>query len=289
MPRARLESFAVTKLSIHHDGDFLGPATGFFYRFGQDVALVTNWHVLSGMNPITRKFLHSRGLAPTRIEFNINILAPDKKSISIQAASIQLNSTAGSNWWQHKGYEDESGSRQIVDIGVLQLQEHLDGYDAIRSEIIALHAHVLVNTDSSGAATSIEHGYPRVGADVFILGFPRGLSKQGVFPIWKRGSIASEPLFFVLDGAPAMLVDAITREGMSGSPVLYFGGDFTDATGSARSGFKQDDPWLIGVYAGREGVTEDEVEMTLGRVWQRSMLDAIFIDEHRERGSASLK
>lgn len=44
---------------------------------------------------------------------------------------------------------------------------------------------------------------------------------QGVFPVWKRGSIASEPLFNINLG-PAILVDAVTRRGMSGSPVLYW-------------------------------------------------------------------
>jgi hypothetical protein len=64
---------------------------------------------------------------------------------------------------------------------------------------------------------------------VFILGFPKGIS-QGAFPIWKRGSIATEPLYGVTtiwakSGAPVILVDALTNDGMSGSPVLYFGSE----------------------------------------------------------------
>jgi hypothetical protein len=35
--------------------------------------------------------------------------------------------------------------------------------------------------------------YPTVGAEVFVLGYPRGIASTGVFPIWKRASIASEP------------------------------------------------------------------------------------------------
>jgi hypothetical protein len=35
-----------------------------------------------------------------------------------------------------------------------------------------------LKVDENNKAISFEHGYPRVGAEVFILGFPAGLSKQ---------------------------------------------------------------------------------------------------------------
>jgi hypothetical protein len=60
--------------------------------------------------------------------------------------------------------------------------------------IAAFSASVLVNVDQDGKAQSYEYGYARVGAEVFILDFPLGLALQGVLPIWKRGSIVSEPL-----------------------------------------------------------------------------------------------
>lgn len=52
-----------------------------------------------------------------------------------------------------------------------------------------------------------------VGMDVFVLGYPFGFQLPG-YPVWKRGSIASEP-----DLAPLtyryMLVDSASRPGMS--------------------------------------------------------------------------
>ena len=71
-----------------------------------------------------------------------------------------------------------------------------------------------------------------VGSEVFVLGFPRGLRTQSNFPIWKRGTIATEPAIPRDDGAPLILIDAATRKGMSGSPVCVFrleGGRSTDA------------------------------------------------------------
>ena len=55
----------------------------------------------------------------------------------------------------------------------------------------------------------------RVSADVFVLGYPRGISGGRGFPI----SIATEPKID-LDGVPKLLIDTATREGMSGGPVI---------------------------------------------------------------------
>ena len=40
-----------------------------------------------------------------------------------------------------------------------------------------------------------------------------------MFPIWKRGSIASEPEI-PIDGKPMFYIDTATRQGMSGAPVF---------------------------------------------------------------------
>lgn len=81
------------------------------------------------------------------------------------------------------------------------------------------------------------------------------------------------------DSTPAVLVDALTRSGMSGAPVIYFGDEITDISGRLGGGIQKGEPWLIGVYAGREGVTREELEMTLGRVWHRRLLDEIFFQQ----------
>jgi len=61
---------------------------------------------------------------------------------------------------------------------------------------------------------------PLIGMDAFILGFPKGIAHQQLLPIWKRGSIATEPEIPREDDLPVFLVDTATREGMSGAPVL---------------------------------------------------------------------
>ena len=41
---------------------------------------------------------------------------------------------------------------------------------------------------------------------------------------------------------------------------------------------------LVGVYAGREGVTFEENSMALGRVWKIEVLESIFGEAVRRRG-----
>jgi hypothetical protein len=278
--RVRQQSLAVTKLELFFHDIPLGPATGFFCKYGQSIALVSNWHVLSGVNPLTRNLRNTDGLFPDRVKFTLKLFDPKTGTASFRGEEVLLVENQQRLWWQHRGYIDPSGLPKIVDIAVFVLDKRLPDFEAVKDKIVSLPAIVLVTGGPTEQDMRVEAGYPRVAAEVFILGYPKGLSMQGVMPVWKRGSIASEPLFDVMDQAPAFLVDAATRDGMSGSPVLYFGDEITDALGrSAAVGNQQGEPWLVGVYAGREGVTKEEMDMTLGRVWHRRLLDEIFYDQ----------
>src|SRR5690606_7547831 len=59
-----------------------------------------------------------------------------------------------------------------------------------------------------------------VGDDCFVIGYPFDNFQPLGLPIWKRASIASEPLLNV-DQLPKILVDTATRPGLSGSPVIF--------------------------------------------------------------------
>lgn len=38
-------------------------------------------------------------------------------------------------------------------------------------------------------------------------------------------------------------------------------------------------PWLVGIYAGRCGTSQDELDMALGRCWKATFLDGIFFHQ----------
>ncbi|HWW46265.1 MAG TPA: hypothetical protein VNZ94_00300 [Xanthobacteraceae bacterium] len=170
---------------------------------------------------------------------------------------------------------------------MLPLSDVIDDFAEIKESIQSFDAQVLVRTAENPEDWTIEPGTVRVGSEVFILGYPLGLASQGVVPIWKRGSLASEPLIKIEGDIPIIFVDALTRHGMSGSPVLYLGPEVIDHTGMPFGPPRQphEQPWLIGVYAGRRVASEDELQMALGRVWKRDLLDEIFF--HRVPGGSS--
>ena len=117
--------------------------------------------------------------------------------------------------------------------------------------------------------------------DVFVIGYPWGLSGSGgALPIYKRGSIASEPAIDYL-GLPRFLIDCRTSAAMSGSPVLVEHSGVWNPNGSMTG-----DSIIgtlvnfVGVYSGRllssEGVSVEDSEVTeIGIVWKKHALDAL--------------
>jgi len=108
---------------------------------------------------------------------------------------------------------------------------------------------------------------PEVGIDCFVVGYPRGMEGPRKTPIWKRGTIATEPEAGI-DGKPMLLIDTATRKGMSGSPVIYRHHGYQD------DGFTiGKNQGLLGIYSGRIG--EDEIGVQLGRVWRANAIDEL--------------
>ncbi|HLQ54839.1 MAG TPA: trypsin-like peptidase domain-containing protein, partial [Streptosporangiaceae bacterium] len=92
-----------------------------------------------------------------------------------------------------------------------------------RVDVIALPLQNATGTelhpyDVTGAALPLKAG-PSDG--VSIVGFPYGLTGGGSFAIWTRGFVDSEP-DVDLNDLPLFLIDARTRKGQSGSPVIAY-------------------------------------------------------------------
>jgi hypothetical protein len=117
-----------------------------------------------------------------------------------------------------------------------------------------------------------------VGADVFVVGYPirREPGDRSInFPIWKRGSIATD-MMLPWAGHPVFLIDSRTSGGMSGSPVYrrVFGPATsakleTDHTAVVSTEF-------IGVYSGR--LDDDDGNASIGLVWGKHVLQDILKD-----------
>lgn len=122
------------------------------------------------------------------------------------------------------------------------------------------------------------------GTDVYILGYPRGISAGENLPVWKRASIASA-LGIPIDGAPKFLVDSTTSEGLSGAPVIFRSNIYpvegaAGLLGTLQTAVGGTAQVFLGIYSGRDRrlIDDDRVEQVtaqLGYVWQRTAVDEL--------------
>src|SRR5258708_38664430 len=98
-------SCGVTRMEMFFDDVSLGCATGFLYLFGQDLGLVSNWHVFSGRHPETGDVRHSTGCTPNRVEFHISVAGHHQTGVSITFRPMALPIIRDDEalWWQHRG------------------------------------------------------------------------------------------------------------------------------------------------------------------------------------------
>jgi hypothetical protein len=109
--------------------------------------------------------------------------------------------------------------------------------------------------------------------DLFILGYPKGMTDFYGRPIWKRATVASEPQFG-MSRQKKFFVDCASREGMSGAPVIQFHKTGNVSYGSSMTIGMGPSTFLHGIYTSRVGKTT-EFEAQIGTVWGRGVIDEI--------------
>lgn len=247
-------STAAHKITLRFNGQNLSVATAFFYQHAESNWLVTNWHNLSGRNPLTGKPLSvSTGAIPNELVLHAAEWGHDgdKTFLHWSERVIGLLDDAGDPKWKvHPEF------RERVDIAVMEFKKISDSLRVANNE-------KLLNLSKFKV---------RAGMDAFVLGYPLGISGGAKFPIWKRASIASEPDIDV-DSLPKIVIDTATREGMSGSPVYVRNTGWWLPEGE--SGIKNhvigEGTKFIGIYSGRV-LGEDLLSAQLGIVWKETAL-----------------
>lgn len=189
-------SLAVAKIEMFRHGDtstVLGAnATAFFYKSNDETFLVTNWHNVTGVNPLTGVAMAASGLVPNLLRVHYKQWFDAAHTVlRSQYVDIPLYLNNAPVWLEHS-------TRSAVDVVAIPLS--LSSFQNFANECI--------NTINQEERLSVY-----AGMDCFILGFPENLIGAANTPIWKRGSIASEPY-----QQHPYLIDAATRKGMSGSP-----------------------------------------------------------------------
>jgi hypothetical protein len=227
----------------------IGQGTGFFVRPSpDDLQLITNWHIVTGRDPITGTPIGSAA-APTRLV--IEYWAVHDGRATHRSAMVDLYNSEGQPKWQVHA----QGGRD-VDVVALRVPE--------LEEAALKPLAYEVSTLSDGQAGAF---WPT--SDVSIVGFPDVVVGRTRNPVWTRATIASEP-DNDFDGTPSFLVDARGRGGQSGSPVIGYwkpSDTIVLRNGGVRMAHGTEQWELLGVYSGRLSATSD-----LGRVWKRSAL-----------------
>lgn len=229
-------------------------ATGFYVRYEKKVYLITNWHVVTGVSA-EDKYL--RADRPRYI--NYPMLKHRQPFVKWERLNTQLyfdEEMKKPTWFIHPTLGEK------VDVIAIELGIEFD------NDMLYINEYPF---DDQAAL---------IADDVFILGFPYGNKGEGNFPIWKRGSIATEP-DIDLNGLPKMYIDTASREGMSGSPVILRRQGIHNLkegklVGESLIGEVQN---FVGVYSGRIVNPDDKsnLEAQLGIVWKASVIQEIVI------------
>jgi hypothetical protein len=272
-------SFFSLRIELLLEGKRIGRATGFLYRPAptEKIFLVTNYHVVTASPPQNPSEI-LEGYSDCPDELNITLL--EKETLIPISIRYSLRKQDNPMWIEHK---DRNRGLDIVAIP-LELPEKV----------------IAVTQDALNLVDNVNF---EIGSDLFIIGFPYGFGAGDFLPIWKRGTVASEPLFKP-EGLLRFYIDAFTTPGMSGSPVFaienrdmfyldgeadtyfrkYEKGELSalDAIGKIQHDkmhfTKKKVAQLVGIYSGRV-VIPDEKNPSIGIVWQKQLIDQMF-SEH---------
>lgn len=243
-------SYTAYPIEIYRDKTILAKGTCFVYSDAGALYLVTNWHNVTGLNPVTGSSLSPTGARPNLL----SVLMPAPSRLDKwNSIPVPLYEKDEPLWFEHPYH------REKVDVVAIPLTKHPSDWIEPRpiNQVKDLVDDMLI----------------MAGMDVYVLGFPFGITGGGAWPIWKQASLATEPQINH-DNLPKMLVDTATRPGMSGSPVVCKKwGWYLNANGNTcpRDGTSSQ---FLGIYSGRIGA-EDELKAQLGIVWKRSAIEEI--------------
>lgn len=250
----------------------IGNGTGFFYAASEeDVYFVTNWHIVTGRNPENPN-ISENGAIPVSLRCWLHKKLEQDNVISrnqLLEFDIPINNEEGNdpNWFEHP--------------------DHAYGVDVVAIDLDRKQLEQNFRFNILSDYNGFQEAYsPNPMDNVFVIGYPLGLSAGNrVLPLYKRGSIASEPIV----DSNLIFIDCRTNKGLSGAPVIVRhdgiwnpeGGN--QMTGNTIIGSVTN---FIGVYSGRLikiGTDKKEEISEIGRVWKKALLDEII--EKKTKGT----
>lgn len=256
-------SMITTPVILLKGNETVSQGTGFYYGLqdsshGTILFLITNCHVLTGYPPKETK--------PPKGDNVIFYLHKDADNPGdVKQIRFPLFTKNGKPIWL--------GSKEFphADVAVIPIVASLYSDTKVFG----------ISEDWTGGNIKV-----RPTSTITLIGYPYGYyDKKNWLPVWKTGSIASEP-DVDFEGKPLFLVDISAFPGMSGSPAFAIAyGAYETIEGPTTVGHVQK---FLGIYASmqmlkeakyleeitsesRLGVVLDE-SLELGHVWKASLI-----------------
>lgn len=277
---------SVVHLNIRRDKIKLAVGTGVLYQKDNESYIVTAWHNISGRHTETLNSLSSTLAVPNNIVASIDVETKQGEDIGFTRMNITipLIENEQTTYYIHKqGYpkvdvvaipidlekeyvmERENASGKNINIPI-QLKSKQP--NSLERNVIHIQDCEFKNHDIGDYSESLY-----VSDDIFIIGYPKGITDYTMQPIWKRATIATSP-HLGWEGEEQFLVDCASKQGMSGAPAIYYSRDGKINTGNIYYKGSQPISILHGIYVGRIGSTS-ELEAQIGKIWKRKVIDEI--------------
>lgn len=236
-------------------GQEMSSATGFLVTRRQETFLVTNRHVVTGRHQETNETLDSQGATPQELQ-------------------IVHNSSSRVGAWTprvERLYDEE------IEPLWLEHPEFGRDVDVVALPLTQLDALAIYPYDPWQTQPDIDIA---VTSELFVVGFPFGITGGGAFGVWSRASIASEPALNLWN-LPRFFVDSRTRPGQSGSPVIFHSPGGAIPIRGRGIHVLGETTRFVGVYSGRVNDQSD-----LGFVWKQELVQDIVDNGVRPKHSA---
>ena len=269
-------SFFSLHLELFKNSNKIGDGTGFMYydERSERNFLITNYHVLTCRDPKEpERLLSGYPDSPDEIQF----YSWDESTKYPVSGSFKIDEST--QWIEH--------------------ERRSDGVDIVGLPITFAEDSIVISQKNLDLVDDVQI---EAGSDLFIVGFPFGFSAGNFFPIWKRGTIASEPLFKP-NGISQFYIDSYTHPGMSGSPVFAIARrnmvtvsrEYAEKMEMVRKGeisaldilsniskaaanpVEKQCLQFVGIYSGRVNLQGNR-DPNIGIVWQKSLIDDLFIN-----------
>lgn len=163
-------SFVTIPVSLHlkETGKQLHSGTAFIYKYSEKFYLITNWHIVTGLSPKDKTPISAHGGIPDEMHLSFML---DTQPMQWGYYPLDLYDNNSAEWLVHPIHKEK------IDVVAIEIDfdENFSGKIKPLNEL------------------KFDKFNPEVGDDVFVLGYPYALTGGGNFPVWKRGSVASEP------------------------------------------------------------------------------------------------